>query len=111
MSTRRRMSAHWSMSVYTLGPRSGCHDVPCAGLSWHPESRCGQGRCTLRPTADHRPTAALFNRRLQLAKETHKLKAVGFGEPVIEVCPTCDCAVVRHFAQEFGSVPWDEVRQ
>src|SRR5262245_38004995 len=61
------MSAHWSMSVYTLGPRSGCHDVPCAGLSWHPEARSGQGRCTRRPTTDHRPTAALFNRRLQSA--------------------------------------------
>src|SRR6516162_10106343 len=67
MSTRRRMSAHWSMSVYTLGPRSGCHDVPCVGLSWLPEARSGQGHCTVRPTAGHRPGAALFDRRLHLA--------------------------------------------
>src|SRR4051794_39954356 len=58
------MSAHWSMSVYTLGPRSGCHDDPSLGLSWLAVARCGQRRCTFRPTAGHRPSAALFNRRL-----------------------------------------------
>src|SRR3954468_6337041 len=58
------MSAHWSMSVYTLGPRSGCHDDPSLGLSWLAVARCGQRRCTFRPTAGHRPSAALFDRRL-----------------------------------------------
>src|SRR5262249_47691474 len=90
------MSAHWSMSVYTLGPRCGCPDVPCWGLSWHPQARSGQGRCTLRPTADHRPTATLFNRRLQVEGLYADMGREGVGASTIRNAANMLGAALSH---------------